>query len=271
MWDVLDPVHPGFSACVVHQIRFYYGHTWEAELLALEEEIRIVLLPGTSLDGVYKAPFFGFSAVQDEQGWVWTQREASFILRYRPWNPQTCTCVKEACTGVGVLGFGLSRVGFVIPARNELIANTAGVLKGQGAVPTVVSNICEPKLILAVACANHRPAGLGAGISCQLYSELGGRRQGNDAKASSLPGVPRVGYLLQASFVLLECVSPATTSDFVRANLEAFQKVTRFRACDVFLDLQDVWPAKRNRWWRLLVPSHLPIANLPAWRMPFSS
>ena len=148
---------------------------------------------GTSFAGVYRATLFGFMAEEDGPGWKLQQREQSSILRHVPWSPQHCECVKEACTGVGALGFDLSRVGISVIARNELQPVTAAVLKEQKATPVVIGNICEPKVVLALACADCKPAGLSAGISCQPYSALGDMRQGNDTRATSLPGVLRAG------------------------------------------------------------------------------
>ena len=49
--------------------------------------------------------------------------------------------------------------------------------------------------------------------------------------------------------------------------MQAFANAVDFKILEVCLDLQSVWPARRNRWWCLMVPSafNFPLDNAPAW------
>ena len=105
-------------------------NTWKAKLLSSGTDVLSVLLPGSSLEGTFRASLFGFEASNHETGLILFQRERSSLIKHDPWGPSHCTCVKEACAGVGALGFGLSRVGFQVTAGNEVQGATAEVLKG---------------------------------------------------------------------------------------------------------------------------------------------
>ena len=65
------------------------------------------------------------------------QHPQAYWWKHEAWNPLHGTRVKEACTGLGGLGFGLSRVGLQTTVRNEIQPKTVQVLDKQGAVPVV--------------------------------------------------------------------------------------------------------------------------------------
>ena len=229
MWDHICSSCWSDSACVVGDLFFSGDNSWKAKLLSSGTDVLIVLLPGSSFEGTFRASLFGFEASYIDAELVLFQRERSALIKHSPWSPDHCTCVKEACAGVGALGFGLSRAGFQVTARNEVQGATAEVLKGQSSIPTVTGDICLPKVVLALGRADERPAGLAAGVSCQPYSALGDQKQGSDARSASLPGVLRASYLLQSAFVLLECPRLQAASLYkatsrISANSQAFMR-----------------------------------------------
>lgn len=52
--------------------------------------------------------------------------------------------------------------------------------------------------------------------------------------------------------MIIECVGPAKDDPFVNHHLNTFCQKTRFCRSDCILDLQEVWPSRRNRWWCIL-------------------
>ena len=259
-WDV-----PHMDACVVGEFTSGDDGSWKCRLVANGMAAILYVDMDESLHDSFRATLFDFNAELQGSTWILRQYPGSTLIKHARWAPEHCVCVKEACTGVGALGCGLSRVGFVITARNEVQVPTAEVLRQQGAIPTVAGDICQTKVARALATADLRPCGLCAGFSCQPYSSLGDQRQGADSRAGSLIGVLRAAYLMQASFVMLECVTPASQSAFVRDHLDAFCRVMGYRIVEVCLELSDVWVAKRNRWWCLLVPDSFPLSSVLPW------
>ena len=199
--------------------------------------------------------------------WLLHEQKESCIWQHFPWHPRACTRAKEACSGLGSLGFGASRVGIQITVRNEIQDPTACVLELQGTTSVVRGDIAENSTVKAMHLTDDQPGGLMAGFSCQPYSLLGDREGGQDNQASSLTGTGtlKAACLLNASFLLLECVQPASEDPFARGSLEAFQVLTGFKAIETTLDLQDVWCARRKRWWCLLIPTQIPLDHIPTW------
>ena len=183
--------------------------------------------------------------------------------KHQPWNPLHCTRVREACTGLGGLGFGLNRVGVQTIARNEVQPKTLQVLGKQGAVPIVpgdISNVATAKALYEADCVR-----VCSGFSCQPFSQLGDGKRARDTRSQSLTGVLRAAYFNGAAFVLLECVAPASDDPFVRASIKEFLQATDFKAVELTLDLQEVWCAKRKHWWCLLISKQVPLDSIPNW------
>ena len=80
-----------------------------------------------------------------------------------------------------------------------------------------------------------------------------------------MTGVLRAAHFHNAAFVLLECVEPASTDPFVRESIREFLRVAAYKAVEVTLHLQEMWCAKRKRWWCLLVPQTIQLDHIPNW------
>ena len=74
-----------------------------------------------------------FQACQHTNLTVLQATVASHWWTHHQWAPEHCTRVKEACSGVGALGFGLNRIGVQTVARNEAQQKTASVLGSHSA------------------------------------------------------------------------------------------------------------------------------------------
>ena len=85
---------------------------------------------------------------------------------------------------------------------------------------------------------------LPAGFACQPFSLLGDQRGGEDMRAQSLRGILQIAFLAQVQVVILECVTPAATNQFVRDEIQRFLDVSGFSCSQTELQLSDVWPSK---------------------------
>eukprot|EP00438_Fugacium_kawagutii_P020956 Skav211847 [mRNA] locus=scaffold305:900230:900640:+ [translate_table: standard] len=101
------------------------------------------------------------------------------------------------------------------------------------------------------ACPDHR-AGLLAGFPCQPFSRLGLQLAFQDRRSLVFFAVLDLAFLIQASFVLLECVTGAGSNAVVLSTLDSFCAARGFQRAMIVLHQHHVMPNNRTRWWCLL-------------------
>ena len=168
--------------------------------------------------------------------------------------------VTEICAGIGCMGWGMRAADFQIVLRVD--HNTKMNLFSQqlDGVPTIEGDICDITTMVKI-CETAPSAGiLTSGVACQPYSKLGDKQMQHDSRAQTLPSSLRIGFLTRKAVILLECVDAAYTCKWVQDMIQQFVRQTHYHCSQGLLHLQDVWPARRSRWWCLLVhPSIGPI------------
>lgn len=100
------------------------------------------------------------------------------------------------------------------------------------------------------------------GFSRQPFSELGDQRQQLDPRACSFEGMVNACYLFQPAAMILECTKEAMTSDWVQSTLHTFSQLTGYSFQQQVCHLHEFWPAKRTRWWAILVHPYVPMPPL---------
>ena len=169
-------------------------------------------------------------------------------------KPSCCATLiaLEYCAGMGALGQGAIAAQFVPKVAVELRPQLARLYEQNSDANVIVGDITDFKTIQQVHQAHPFSATLAAGVSCQPYPLLGDGESGQDEWASTLPATLASAHFLRAVVVILECVAPASEDPYVRWQLLQFCQRTGFHRSEVLLNLQDVWPCKRNRWWCVL-------------------
>eukprot|EP00438_Fugacium_kawagutii_P021051 Skav222607 [mRNA] locus=scaffold5038:168782:173185:- [translate_table: standard] len=158
----------------------------------------------------------------------------------------------EFCSGIGALGEGLEHNGYVVKVRNELKQPYAELMKRQGFNSTVVGDIGCNQTIAMVHQAFGESSLVAAGYPCQPWSPLGDRQQTSDDRGKTLHSVLRAAFFLRSHTLILECVTQAKQDSNILRTLYRWCKITGYNAREITLDLQDVWPARRSRWWVVL-------------------
>ena len=175
----------------------------------------------------------------------------------------------ETCAGIGVLGTGLTAAGFTVKVSNELRETLVTMQERQGRDKFVVGDINDPQTIVRMHEVCPDSCLLAAGISCQPWSKLGDSLKMADARSSTLEGVLQAGFLLRSWGILIECVTEAGLDHNVQAALDEFCRKTHYRKSTVNLHLEHLMPARRHRWWCLLLSPTVPnVALRPLPKMP---
>ena len=96
-----------------------------------------------------------------------------------------------------------------------------------------------------------------AGVSCQPHSRAGDRKGMLDERSSSLPKAIRAAWLLQAPCLILECVPEVRDDKEFQNILKQACKEAGYVMDQRVLHLQDLWCARRDRWFCVLMAGPL--------------
>ena len=178
--------------------------------------------------------------------------DSAVILPHGVHGPSDFCNVIEGCTGIGCLGSGLESCGFSLIAGNDLSPPMCQFLESQGRCNIVQGDIGSASVLQRLHSVNQPPACLAGGFSCQPWSALGDRRKCHDPRAASLKHLLKAGFHLRVHSIMLECVTGAAEDVQVCQVIDRFCSDTGFKKVDVCLHLQDIMPARRDRWWCIL-------------------
>ena len=173
----------------------------------------------------------------------------------------------EMCSGIGILGEGISSCGVSIKATNDVKEAMCQFQLRQGQCNVIQGDIGDASTLAGLHAAHPQPSMIAAGFSCQPWSQLGDNKKFDDLRAGSLHKVLQGAFWLGCHSLLLECVDEAGKDPDVQATLRQFCNATQFHAAQVHLRLESLMPTRRNRWWCLLMNPTIPklcLRPLPA-------
>eukprot|EP00438_Fugacium_kawagutii_P014109 Skav225595 [mRNA] locus=scaffold1527:176854:181635:- [translate_table: standard] len=160
--------------------------------------------------------------------------------------------LSETCAGIGGIGKGAAYAGWQTVVQNDLQAEFCRYQSKVATCPVVQGDISHMRTVIAMHEAAPQSGAMAFGFACQPFSGLGDMREGEDSRANSLPAGLYASWLLQKDLVVLECVPNAANSQFVQKCLLHHMQQTRMERSETLLELADMWPAKRRRWWTVL-------------------
>ena len=161
--------------------------------------------------------------------------------------------VVEVCAGLGCLGWGMQNAGFQTVLRVDWSKPISELAEQIDSIPSYVANIADDSTLIPLCEIGQDAGTIAAGVSCQPYSRLGDQKQQHDARADTLPKTLRIAHLTRKQIVVLECVEGAMHCKWLQEILHQFCKETGFKIQQGLLHLQQVWPARRTRWWCVLM------------------
>lgn len=174
--------------------------------------------------------------------------------------------VVSVCAGLGALEHGALSADFRVVAAVDQNPRMIRMHDAVHDLHAIQGDICQKETLVKLWARHSRPCVLVSGIACQPYSRLGDRKEGQDERAQSLPGTLMCAFYLRYPVVVLECVPQAKDSDWVNQQVNAFCSATGFRRTEQILNLSDLMPCRRSRWWTIL--SSPAIGEVPLKAMP---
>eukprot|EP00438_Fugacium_kawagutii_P015308 Skav221897 [mRNA] locus=scaffold1395:768355:772908:+ [translate_table: standard] len=200
-----------------------------------------------------------------EQGHVWIREDGDTrVFPIPDLHMEGLFKIVECCAGIAAVDRGYIAAGAQVVCHVESNLHFANWLKEKKHVGVVHGNIANPATVQAMTEHVDGAHVMSGGFSCQPFSYLGDRRQEKDPRSESLPGILQAAYLLGSCALLLECTKEAMDSQWVQACLAEFQAATNFTCQQNLLHLQDVWPARRTRWWAVVAHESLGHTGIPS-------
>ena len=189
--------------------------------------------------------------------------ELARILYHREKDLSHIFQLIETCSGMGALGQGASHAGWKTMVLNDVMQSFTDHLQKFGTTQVVNGDICKLSTVAAIHDQAPHASSMAFGFSCQPFSRLGDRREGQDARSMSLPFGLYASFLLQLDLVVTECVPEASQSPFVLKCMQQYMQVTNSDRSEALLELNDVWPSRRRRWWSVILKSFMGRVQIP--------
>ena len=197
----------------------------------------------------------------DNRGLVLVDDERSRVLQLHGINTQDLWAVSELCAGIGGMTRGSTYSGFTVTGHCEQQAKFVSLLQAEKYTKVVHDDIGRLASIAAMHDHDSRSSGIAMGFSCQPWSSGGDQRGEMDIRAHTLAYGLYHAYIRNSSIVVLECVGEAPTYSYVKQCLDLYCQATGAVRSEVLLDLNQVWPSNRARWWCVL--THPMIGKIP--------
>eukprot|EP00435_Cladocopium_sp_Y103_P054211 s1110_g17.t1 len=114
----------------------------------------------------------------------------------------------------------------------------------------------------------HPPGTVFLGFPCQPHSTQGSQLGSADPRAQVLWHGLHITFMLQAQTLILECTPMAGENIDIKEAIESLATAMHWEIQTVTMDLLDVWPCRRNRWWALLFPKRWHAFTMTSWTLP---
>ena len=200
---------------------------------------------------------------QSRNGEIWIDGSAYTTVYQRTQPPSIPLRAVEVCAGISAMGDGLKASQIQTQGYVEYNTVFCQQLLNQGKTNVIEGNVADISTVVAVARRIPNIDALVGGVACQPFSSLGDRREQHDKRSESLPGMIRMGYLLQVPYMIVECTKEVLTSQWSQQLLQSFVSQTDRAIEQQVLHIHTMWPSHRTRWWAIITPRDHPIMPIP--------
>ena len=169
----------------------------------------------------------------------------------------------EVCAGMAGTSAGAVFAGLRPLAAMDKTSLAVEFLTSNDFPQPLLGDMVDRKAWLLLHQSSQSGCGMLAGFPCQPFASLGWHGQFQDARAHIFFRILDLSFIMNSSFLLLECVKGAGTNEVVTQTLGDYCRIRGFHWVGVVLKLENAWPCRRQRWWALVLPQSI---RLPALR-----
>ena len=249
------------------------------QVITIKAEVQLVC-PGVSIckSAIYGQVFYtdvqiqkGLSVVSlvncmvgkiNGQFWVNNHQQSTVIYRSQQ-TLEGMTTLIETCAGIGAVGRGFREYDMHTAAYCDNNPKFCSWLKNHMTAPVIEGNINDMNTIEELSRTVPGPHVINGGVSCQPFSKLGDKGQGQDPRSQSFIGLLRAGYHLQSVAIVMECTPGVKDSQWAQCILQEFVNQTGYKLTQTVLEMHHMWPSVRNRWWAVLTHPCLGKVEIP--------
>ena len=176
--------------------------------------------------------------------------------------------VIELCCGLGGMSSGVQYVGLNVKGAADCSPGAVKVYGLNHQHATLLGDLSDLSTVVYISpLVNECSLGFLLGFPCPPFSSRGEQKGFADSRAWTFVHGLDIVYLLKGSFMLLECTPHVESFPELVSYLDLFGQIMGFRWYPQILHLYEAWPARRTRWWCLVLPEpigcHLALADLP--------
>eukprot|EP00438_Fugacium_kawagutii_P028074 Skav223923 [mRNA] locus=scaffold2593:344072:357285:+ [translate_table: standard] len=183
-------------------------------------------------------------------------------LGHHPLKPTDFMYAHDTCCGLGGFSTACEALGIKVISAVDLsaLAVESYQLNHSSSVwQADVANMESRYRMHSLQLQDSCQALVTAGFPCQPYSRQGQGLGLLDSRSRALPDLLITSHLLQSVGLLLECVPEAGQDTDTQTLLESYAQQRGMKIVQTVLHLHTVWPARRTRWFALIVPHDMPL------------
>ena len=201
-----------------------------------------------------------------QHGMTYLDAKASEIHFQEILHSEDANDIIDVCSGYAVMTAGYHLLNCKVRCHVEINPRYVTWLRSRK-TPVIEGDIDDVEVQIQLIPFMEKPGILTGGFSCQPFSQLGDQKQQLDPRARSFEGLVTTCYLFQPAAMILECTKEAMTSPWVQSSLSMFSQLTGYSFQQQICHLHEFWPAKRTRWWAILVHPNVrmpPLQSFPS-------
>eukprot|EP00438_Fugacium_kawagutii_P028123 Skav229522 [mRNA] locus=scaffold887:104903:109116:+ [translate_table: standard] len=262
MDPTISDLPPGAVFSVVARVLAYED---DRALCAGMSPHQIFKITGAPQDLYGDVTFYDLTLDQEDPGSC-LYGEGSAVFPHPPKDAFSQVTMMDFCSGMGGFTIGSQLLGMRTLAFVDKNEMACAALRANFHCPVIQGDLGTTQVLTqAHALKENHHLEITGGFPCQGFSLQGDRMGMQDQRSHALHHLLRGSWLLQADSILLECVANVLQFPEVQECIQRHAQLSGMHVQTLVFDLQDQWPARRNRFWCYMTYEHLPNAPLQAW------